>query len=95
MAKKKLEINLKGELTGIDIVLEGIRIIPREINDNDYYKIYNQFEIQNPLDIHIRLDGWIDMKWEFVIKIDNKKVYSKKGKFTHKGFVTFNDKINI
>jgi hypothetical protein len=91
MAKHKLELSLKGEFTGIDVSLEGIQIVPREINDNDYYKQFSEFEIQNPLDIHVRLDGFIGMKWTLSIKVDDTEVYSKKGEFDFKGFVTFTE----
>lgn len=89
MAKHKLELFLKGEFTGIDISLEGIQIVPREINDNDYYKLFSEFEIQSLLDIHVRLDGFIGMKWSISIKVDNGEVYTKEGEFDSKGFVTF------
>ena len=95
MAKHKVELILKGEFTGIDIALEGIQIVPREINDNDYYKLFSEFEIQNPLNIHARLDGWIGMKWLLSIKVNDKEVYSRKGTFDSKGFVTFTETKNI
>jgi hypothetical protein len=95
MTKHKMELFLKGEFTGIDVALEGLQIVPREINNNDYYKLFSEFAIQNPLDIHARLDGWIGMKWSLSIKVDDKEVYSKKGTFDSKGFVTFTDTQNI
>ena len=95
MTKHKTELILKGEFTTIDVFLEGIEIPLREINDNDYYKLFNEFEVQNPLDIHVRLKGWIGMKWEFSVKVDSKEVYSDKGQFDHKGFITFTKHINI
>lgn len=95
MANHKLEVFLKGEFTGIDIALEGKQIVPREINDNDYYKLFTEFEILNPLNIHVRLDGWFSMKWKFIIKVDNVEVFSNKGEFDEKGFVTFTKERNI
>jgi hypothetical protein len=95
MAKHKIELFLKGEFTGIDVSLEGTQIVPREINDNDYFKLFSEFEIQNPLDIHVRLDGFIGMKWSLSIKVDDTEVYSKKGEFDFKGFVTFTETKNI
>lgn len=95
MANHKLEVFLKGEFTGIDIALEGKQIVPREINDNDYYKLFTEFAIQNPLNIHVRLDGWFSMKWKLIIKVDDVEVFSKKGEFNDKGFVTFTNEKNI
>jgi hypothetical protein len=95
MAKHKTEVTLKGEFTTIDVFLEGIEIPLREINDNEYYKLYSEFEIQNPLDIQVRLKGWIGMKWGFSIILDDKEVYSNKGTFDYKGFVTFTVQKNI
>lgn len=89
MAKHKIEVILKGEFTTIDVFLEGIEIPLREINDNDYYKLYSEFEIDNPLDINFRLKGWTGMSWSILIKVDNTTVFSKKGVFDRKGFVTF------
>jgi hypothetical protein len=89
MAKHKTEVSLQGEFTTIDVFLEGIEIPLREINDNDYYKLYNEFEINNPLNINVRLKGWTGMKWKIIVKVDDTNVYSKKGDFDEKGFVTF------
>lgn len=89
MAKHKTEISLKGEFTTIDIFLEGVEIPLREINDNDYYKIFSEFEIENPLDINVRLKGWTGMKWEISIKVDGTIAYTRNGVFDKKGFVTF------
>jgi hypothetical protein len=95
MAKHKLELFLSGEFTGIDICLEGTQIVPREINDNEYYKLYTEFVIENPLDIHVRLDGFFSMKWALSIKVDDAEVYTKKGEFDKKGFVTFTETVII
>jgi hypothetical protein len=95
MAKHKIELLLKGEFTGIDISLEGIQIDPREINDHDYYKLFSEFEIRNPLDIHARFDGFIGMKWSVLIKVDDKVIYTREGVFDYKGFVTFTDTKDI
>jgi len=89
MSKHKTEVSLQGEFTTIDVFLEGIEIPLREINDNDFYKLYNEFEIVNPLNISARLKGWTGMKWKITIKVDDKVVYSKNGIFDNKGFVTF------
>lgn len=89
MAKHKTEVNLQGEFTTIDVYLEGIEIPLREINDNDYYKLYSEFEIINPLNINVRLKGWTGMKWKITIKVDETNVYSKNGVFDNKGFVAF------
>ncbi len=95
MDKHKIEVRLQGEFTTIDVFLEGIEIPLREVNDNDYSKLYTEFEIQNPLDINVRLKGWIGMKWALSIKIDDKEVYSKNGVFDFKGFVSFTDTKSI
>jgi hypothetical protein len=95
MAKHKTEVSLKGEFTTIDVCLESIEIPVREINDNDYYKLYNEFEIVNPLDISVRLKGWTGMKWNFSVKIDDADTYSNNGVFDEKGFVTFIASITI
>jgi hypothetical protein len=95
MAKKKVEVILKGEFTTIDIFLEGIEIPLNEINNNDFYKLYNLFEIEDPLDIHVRLKGWIDMNWEIIIKINNATVFSKHGTFDYRGFITFTETIKL
>ncbi|MGV8830023.1 MAG: hypothetical protein ACWA6U_17075 [Breznakibacter sp.] len=95
MAKHKTEVILKGEFTTIDVFLEGLEIPLREINDNEYYKLYNEFEIQNPLDINVRLKGWIGMKWKFIVKVDDKEIYSNNGIFGNKGFVNFSKPVNI
>jgi hypothetical protein len=89
MAKHKTEVSLQGEFTTIDVFLEGIEIPVREINDNDYYKLYNEFEIVNPLNINVRLKGWTGMKWKFSVKVDGANAYSNNGVFDEKGFVTF------
>ena len=95
MAKHKTEVKLVGEFTTIDVYLEGTEIPLREINDGEYYKLYNEFVIDGQLDIHVRLKGWIDMKWKISIKVDDKEVFKKNGTFDWKGFVTFTDKVNI
>jgi len=95
MAKHKLEVILNGEFTGIDIAIEGKQIVPREINDNDYYKLFPEFVIQNPLNIHVRLDSWFSMKWKLIIKVDDIELFSKKGEIDNKGYVTFTEEINI
>ncbi|MBK7389089.1 MAG: hypothetical protein IPI23_08465 [Bacteroidetes bacterium] len=89
MSKHKTEVSLQGGFTTIDVFLEGIEIPLKEINDNDYYKLYSEFEISNPLNISVRLKGWTGMKWKITIKIDDINVYSKNGVFDNKGFVTF------
>jgi hypothetical protein len=89
MAKHKTEVSLQGEFTTIDVFLEGNEIPLREINDNDYYKLYNEFEITNPMNINARLKGWKGMKWKLSITIDDIAAYSKSGVFDHKGFVNF------
>ncbi len=89
MAKHKTEVSLQGEFTTIDVFLEGIEIPLREINDNDYYKLYNEFEIVNSLNINVRLKGWSGMKWKITIKVDDTTAYTKNGVFDNKGFVTF------
>jgi|GEM_PF-4329143 len=89
MAKYKTEVSLQGEFTTIDVFLEGIEIPLREVNDNDYYKLYNEFEIINPLNINVRLKGWVGMKWKIIIKVEDKAAYTKSGVFDNKGFVTF------
>lgn len=89
MTTHKTEVSLQGEFTTIDVFLEGIEIPLREINDNDYYKLYNEFVIVNPLDISVRLKGWMGMKWNFSINIDDANIYSNNGVFDKKGFVTF------
>ncbi len=95
MAKHKTEVILKGEFTTIDVFLEGFEIPLREISDNEYYKLYNEFEIQNPLDINVRLKGWIGMKWKLIVKVDDNEIYANNGIFDYKGFVTFTNQINI
>ena len=89
MATYKTEVSLQGEFTTIDVFLEGIEIPLREINDNDYYKLYNEFVIVNPLDISVRLKGWMGMKWKFSINIDDANIFSNNGVFDEKGFITF------
>jgi len=91
MAKHKTEVSLQGEFTTIDVFLEGIEIPLREINDNDYYKLYNEFEITDPLNINVRLKGWIGMKWKITIKIDDAIVHTKNGIFDSKGFVSYSE----
>lgn len=95
MAKHKTEIFLEGEFTTIDVILEGIEISLREVNDNEYYRVFNEFEIENPLDLSYRLKGWTGMDWSIMLKVDETNVYSKKGVFDHKGFVTFSKAITI
>jgi hypothetical protein len=95
MARHKIEVNLLGEFTTIDVFLEGIEIPLKEINDNTYYKVYTEFDILDPLDINVRLKGWIGMKWNLSVKVDDKEFYSKEGVFDYKGFVTFTDTKNI
>lgn len=90
MSTHKIEVILQGEFTTIDVFIEGSEIPLREINDNEYYKLYNGFEIINPLDVSVRLKGWAGMEWNFSIKIDGSDTYSNKGIFDNKGFVTFN-----
>jgi hypothetical protein len=43
----------------------------------------------NPLNINVRLKGWVGMKWKITIKIDDTTAYTKNGVFDNKGFVTF------
>ena len=95
MANYKVEIFLKGEFKEVDVFLEGTEIPLREINDNDYYKLYNQFDIQNPLDINVRLKGWYDMFWEFSVKVNDVEKYHKNGVFDNKGFVGFTDSVIV
>lgn len=95
MSSYKTEIMLKGEFTTIDVFLEGIEIPLTEINDNEYYRLYSAFKIENPLDIHVRLKGWTGMSWSFKVKIETDEVFSKNGVFDHKGFVTFTESISI
>ena len=95
MAKHKTEVKLTGEFTTIDVYLEGIEIPLREVNDGEHYKLYSEFEINGPLDVHVRLKGWIDMKWEISIKVDNKEVFKKKDTFDWRGFTTFTQPVNI
>jgi hypothetical protein len=35
------------------------------------------------------------MKWKLIIKVDDVEVFSKKGEFDDKGFVTFTNEKNI
>ena len=95
MAKCKTEVFLKGEFTTIDVFLEGLEIPLREINNGEFFKLFSEFGIRNPLDIHVRLKGWISMKWQFKIKVNDKEVFSKSGQFDSKGFVTFTEQIQI
>lgn len=95
MAKHKVEVKLNGEFTTIDVFLEGIEISLREINDGEHYKLFSEFEITDLLDVHVRLKGWIDMKWSIEIKVDNKKVFNRNGEFDWKGFITFTEQVNM
>ena len=95
MAKFKTEIILKGEFTTVDVSLEGNEIPLREIADNEFRKLFTEFSISGPLDIHVRLKGWIDMKWEFSILINDSIAFSNGGLFDARGFVTFTEHINV
>jgi hypothetical protein len=89
MSQHKVEISLQGEFTTIDVFLEGKEIPLKEINDNDYYKVYTAFEIFDPLDISVRLKGFMNMKWKITIKVNDSTLFTKSGVFDSKGFVTF------
>ncbi len=89
ISKNKVEVFLKGEFTTIDVYLEGKEIGLREINDNEYYKLYNEFYIDGQLDIHVRLKGWNTSKWSFTVKLNDKELFAKSDKFDSSGFVTF------
>jgi|KBSSwiStaDraftv2_1062776.scaffolds.fasta_scaffold61514_2 hypothetical protein len=95
LSSYKVEVFLKGEFTTIDVYLEGKEIPLREVDDNEYYKLYTSFDIINPLDIHVRLKGWFGMDWNFEVRVNNKQVYSNDGVFDVKGFVTFTEHVNI
>lgn len=95
MSKHKLEVKLSGEFTTIDVYLEGTEIPLREINNGEYYKLYTEFEIKDPLDVHVRLKGWSDMKWKISIKVDDTEVLENNGVFDWKAFVTFTKQVNI
>lgn len=95
LASYKVEVFLKGEFTTIDVLLEGKEIPLREVDDNEYYKLYTSFDIINPLDIHVRLKGWFGMDWSFSVKINDKEIYANEGVFDIKGFVTFTEHVNI
>lgn len=95
MGKHKVETTLKGVFTTIDVYLEGIEIPLSEINQNEYYKLYSAFVIDNPLDIHVMLKGWTGMEWSLAIVVDDKEVYKNNGVFDKKGYVTFTAQINL
>ena len=95
MKTRVLEVEIKGVLTGMTLYVEGKKIKLPEINENHYYRKYPKVPIDDILDILCRLDGWVNMKWVFKLKIDGKTVSTHKGKFDHKGFATFNEKIKV
>jgi len=95
MAKYKVEVQLTGVFTTIDVFLEGIEIPLREVEPNKYVKIYSAFEIVNPLDIHVLIKGWIGMKWAFLVRVNDKQVFKKEGEFDKKGYATFTETVNI
>ena len=89
--KYKVEVFLNGEFTTIDVYLEGHEIGLREINDNEFYKLFNEFIIDEPLNIHVILKGWSGSKWSFLIKINDKDFFKNKGTFSSSGYVTFTE----
>jgi hypothetical protein len=95
MPHYKTEVTVKGELTTVDVILEGTEIPLREINENEYYRSYSEFEVVEPLDVSVRLKGWTGMKWSVEIKLNDNVVLSKKGEFDVKGFVTFSEPCNV
>ena len=95
MSKRKVEVFLKGEFTTIDVFLEGMEIPLREINNNEYYKLYTEFDIVDELDIHVRLKGWVNMQWSFKVKVDDVEKLLKSGTFDFKGFVTFTEHVKV
>ncbi len=89
--KNKVEVFLKGEFTTIDVYLEGREIGLREVNDNEYYKLFNEFVIEGPLNIHVRLKGWSGSKWSFLVKVNDKEFFKTNGTLSSSGFVTFTE----
>lgn len=95
MANYKLEVILRGTFTTIDIRLEGIEIQLVQKDNAYHYKLYNNFNIINPLDISVRLKGWEGMQWSLEIKVEDIKIYEENSTFDHKGYVEYSTAIDI
>ena len=95
MRQIKTEVILEGEFTTIDVSLEGKEISLREVEDNQFRKLFNGLEIEEDLDIHVRLKGFITMEWSIKVIIEDKEAFLKKGTFDSKGFITFTESIGI
>lgn len=92
MSKHRLEVKLYGEFTTVDIKVEGREISLREINGNEYHKLYSSFEIDELINLNVFLIGFPSMEWKIQIFADNKKVYEKKAKFK-KDYVSYTEDI--
>ncbi len=95
MSKHKLEVTLKGEFTTVDVELEGKEIPLRESGDNIFSWTDSNFEIENPLNISVRLKGWTSQDWSIVIKVDDQEKFKKEGTFDSSGFVNFPAEVQI
>jgi hypothetical protein len=91
----RIEVKLVGEFTTVDVFLEGNEIPLKEVKDNEFYKVYTNFQIDGPLDVLVRLKGFYSMDWDIKILANGNEVFHRSGVFDDKEFVTFKAEIDL
>jgi len=91
----KVEVKLVGEFTTVDVFLEGDEIPLKEINDNEYHKVYTNFQIEGSLDVLVRLKGFYSMDWDIKIFVNDNEIFHRSGVFDDKEFVTLKAEIDL
>ena len=84
MATHKLDVTLKGQFSYIDVFIEGYEIPLREIDNDVYYRSYTNYEIDQTLDLNVKICGYPGTNWDLKINVDDKEIFADNKPFIKK-----------